>query len=277
MGSYFCAGPPKEVMVKMRNTLLAWALPAVVLLGCSGESEEQSEQSNLAAASISGDTLEAQRPAADTPAHEERAIPDEEAGRGDDSNDTGGGQEAQSEQRDERADPREAVSEARSARRDVTEEQSTDRIVGEDREPVGASRAGPTAVEPPTGDARSLEPELIATSGLHLSRMVIARGIEEREPLDSGTRFEVTNDGRIYAYIEVANPDAVEDEVEVKWVQAESPDEVISRVNVNVGPHPRWRTWAYTSLIREPGQYLAVVTDSEGRLIARAPFEVVRD
>jgi hypothetical protein len=36
----------------------------------------------------------------------------------------------------------------------------------------------------------------------------------------------------------------------------------------------RWRTWAKTQLIDEPGQWAAVLRDERGHELARTPFEV---
>ncbi len=145
-------------------------------------------------------------------------------------------------------------------------------------EPVGetevAEPEGETEVAEPVGGTLRLGAELIATEGLHLERLVMSREVEDREPVDAATSFATSEVERIYAYMEFDNPDRQAGEVSVAWAPADAPDEERSRVTVNVGPHPRWRTWAYTSLLTQPGRYVAVVRDADDRVIARSVFEV---
>lgn len=246
-----------------------------LVVGCSDETQDAQERLNIATASISAEGQEPQPPESapqrETSRNQQSAEPANAHPR------RAGVATGDSEEARARSEEREVVEETENVRSEVPEERAEpdnavtrEEVEDPESEPETESRAAETP--------RSLEPELLATTGLHLSRIVMARGIEEREPIDSGTRFSVSSsEERIYAYIEVANPDSAEDELEVRWIRADSPDDVISSVQVNVGPHPRWRTWAYTSLIRQPGSYMAIVADSEGRLIARAPFEVVAD
>jgi len=121
-----------------------------------------------------------------------------------------------------------------------------------------------------------MEPEIVERDGLMINRVVMARDVEDRTPVDERTSFRSSEDERIYAFLDVANPEREQQELTVAWMRTERPDDVVSQVAVDVGPHPRWRTWAYTSRLRRPGRYMVVVRDAEDEVIARAPFEVVQ-
>lgn len=119
-----------------------------------------------------------------------------------------------------------------------------------------------------------LQPEIVETEGIGVRQVALARTIEDRVPVDPSTTFSVEEGGRIYAYLEVTNPDREEGELTVAWARAEDLEDELSRVEVQVGAYPRWRTWAYTSRLNRPGRYMAIVRDHDGEVIARAPFEV---
>ncbi len=130
---------------------------------------------------------------------------------------------------------------------------------------------GPARPEPPV-----LEPTLVDTSGLGVSRMVMARGVEERAPVDESVRFSAADSGRIYAFLEIQNPEGEERDITLTWRTLGDGARNLSSVEVHVGPHRRWRTWAYTRQLRTPGRYEAIVRDHEDRVIARHPFVVTR-
>ena len=121
-----------------------------------------------------------------------------------------------------------------------------------------------------------MEPEIVERDGLMINRVVMACDIEDRSSVDEGIFFRSGEEERLYAYLDVANPEREQQELTVAWMRMDRPDDVVSQVEVNVGPHPRWRTWAYSSRLRRPGRYMVVVRDSEDEVIARAPFEVIQ-
>lgn len=135
-------------------------------------------------------------------------------------------------------------------------------------------QVGESAAQEDEARGASLEPELLETEGLRVVRIALARGVEEREPVGAGRSFSASEDERIYAYLELANPERVECEISVAWAPVTTPDDETGRVEVRVGPQPRWRTWSYTSRLDRPGRYMAIVRDADGRVIARAPFEL---
>jgi len=116
------------------------------------------------------------------------------------------------------------------------------------------------------------EIELAETEGLGLAELTVARGVEERKPVDPGQRFSLADGKKLYAVMVVSNPEKVESEVTVAW----QPDGGKERggVTVKVGPQPRWRTWAYHSHFKKPGLYYAIVRSAEGQVLGKAPFVI---
>ena len=163
---------------------------------------------------------------------------------------------------------------ARSGNATARRSPAAERRHGTSTAPAREPRRQAARREEASVDRTSREPEVVETDGLGIDRVVMAREVVDRSPVGEQTAFSAGEGGRIYAYLEVANPEREEREITVAWVPADNPDREISRVEVRVGPHPRWRTWAYTSRLTRPGQYLAVVRDHEDHVIARAPFEV---
>lgn len=115
------------------------------------------------------------------------------------------------------------------------------------------------------------EIELVETEGISLAELVIARGVEKRQPVEPGQRFSLADGPKLYAVMLVNNPDKIESEVTVSWQQGDG-DKERGGVTVKVGAQPRWRTWAYHSYFKKPGNYVAVVRDAGGQVIGRAPF-----
>jgi len=46
-------------------------------------------------------------------------------------------------------------------------------------------------------------------------------------------------------------------------------------IELRVGESTRWRTWAYTRLAKEEGDYTVIVRDALGEELARSSFEIV--
>jgi hypothetical protein len=106
-----------------------------------------------------------------------------------------------------------------------------------------------------------------------VKRFVLTPAVAGREPTEPRTSFDRDETGRIYAFVELENESRAPGEIVVAF---EPPDGGALRGNVTleVGPHPRFRTWAFTRSAREVGSWTAVVMDSNGAILARAPFDV---
>jgi hypothetical protein len=133
------------------------------------------------------------------------------------------------------------------------------------REPIAASE--PVVEEP----VLSFEPELFEVDGISLGRLVIATGVEGREPVGAGTSFEPGQ--RIHAFLEARN--ATDEDAEL-YLTFEGPDSLsVGHVTLDVPAHaPRWRTWGYSRVVNEPGEWEAIVTTIDGQEIGRARFQI---
>jgi hypothetical protein len=107
---------------------------------------------------------------------------------------------------------------------------------------------------------------------LHVKRLVLARSVAGHEPVDVATSFSAAQNDRIYAFVEVDNPERAESQIVVTFEPEHgSPT---GFVRLDVGASPRWRTWAYTRAARQPGAWAAVVRDGNGVELGRTAFEV---
>ncbi len=118
------------------------------------------------------------------------------------------------------------------------------------------------------------EPELVETDGISLSDLIVARGVEKRNPVEPGTLFPIEDNGKIYAFLKVLNPEKQQGEVTISWAPLDS-DKERGTVKVSIGAHKKWRTWAFTRTLRKAGKWQVIVRNAEGTIIGRTPFEMV--
>jgi hypothetical protein len=147
-----------------------------------------------------------------------------------------------------------------------------------------SSAAQPSAAPPPpaapsavavVAQAPSASPRVevapARATALRVSRFVIARGVEAREPIGVDTSFG-KDEKRVFAFVEVQNGERAPGELKVQFVapdgRAETP------VDLSVGDSPRFRTWAFTRQAHAPGLWKALVKSDKGRVIAQTVFEV---
>jgi hypothetical protein len=140
----------------------------------------------------------------------------------------------------------------------------------EEPAPSVAEVAGPV-VE----DGESLSPpapELYSEGGLTLRRFALTRDVENREPIDPAFAFP-NEEAPLFAFVDVAN--ATDEERSVRVIFESPTGEQMGMVDLGVpGEAPRWRTWAYSRMITEPGQWEAIVETDEGELLGRISFEI---
>jgi hypothetical protein len=108
-----------------------------------------------------------------------------------------------------------------------------------------------------------------------VKRLVIARGVENREPIGAAPNFAKSEGKRIYAFVEVGNRSPSASEVSVSFRHKGGQEH--GRVPLRVGASPRWRTWAYTDLATEVGAWEAVVRNARGDIIGRQSFTVTEN
>jgi predicted secreted protein len=140
--------------------------------------------------------------------------------------------------------------------------------------PSASPSAAAAARTPSATAARTSAPSANADfdAPLRIKRLVLARDVEAREPVAASATFASDEADRIYAFVEVENPERAESEIVVTFEPAGG--EPTGHVRLRVGPSSRWRTWAFTRGARAPGPWEAVVRSANGDVLARAPFAI---
>ncbi len=127
----------------------------------------------------------------------------------------------------------------------------------------------PSAASRPSASSAA---DLPAATSLRVRRLVLAEGVEGREPVRASRSFDGGEVDKVFAFLEVENPERLPGEVVVTF---ESPSgAAVGNVRLTVGASPRWRTWAFSRAIEQAGEWTAVVRDADGRVLAREPFSV---
>jgi len=133
--------------------------------------------------------------------------------------------------------------------------------------------ATPVKIDTPDDGVVAPEPPAIDRDApLKVKRLIVAEGVEKREPVASGVSFG-DDTPRIYAFVEIGNPERAESEIAISITPHGERER--GRVTLNIGASPRWRTWSFTRLASEPGTYDVVIYDAKGDEIGRTDFEVV--
>jgi len=112
------------------------------------------------------------------------------------------------------------------------------------------------------------------TGALSVSRLVLATGVSEREPLDPASAFSLAATSHVYAFVEVANPHAEATTIEVAWLDVATGKERRS-YTLDIQAHKRWRTWARSALPKTPGAWAVLVRDVNGVELARTAYEAI--
>lgn len=138
----------------------------------------------------------------------------------------------------------------------------------------GAPSATPaaSAAAAVIGDGKAGVEIKVASDGLKLKRFVVARKIENREPV-AGDDFKL-GAAPVYAFVEFENSARDARSVRVMF-QNQDTKATVGHVKLTVpGAAERFRTWGNTRMIRDPGHWVAVVSTADGVELGRAPFEV---
>ncbi len=134
--------------------------------------------------------------------------------------------------------------------------------------PVIVVAAGASAA---SAKPSSPTPKTVA-SALRVKRLVVTTAVRDREPVSVDAL--VSDGSAIYAFAELANEGGESGSVRVTFERkggAERVGDVSLPVPANAA---RYRTWAFTRFIRDPGVWDAVVWSESGVELGRTSFEV---
>ncbi|MBN8614109.1 MAG: hypothetical protein J0L92_26155 [Deltaproteobacteria bacterium] len=111
--------------------------------------------------------------------------------------------------------------------------------------------------------------------GLRVRRLVVATGIESREPTGVADTFDGEAE-RLYVFVDLANRgDATEVELSFEPEHESRDAHVTGLVTLEVpGDVGRHRTWAWSRNVHASGTWFAVVRDLEGHELAREAFTI---
>lgn len=140
-----------------------------------------------------------------------------------------------------------------------------DRVAAEPSDRSGADLAAASAATIAEESSRD-------SDGLLVRRLIVARGVENREPVGAASRFDASAE-RIYAFMEMVNDGDEDREVVVTFERDDGTS--VGNITVNIPANaPRWRTWAWSHRISTPGTWTAVISTADGTELGRERFEV---
>lgn len=102
-----------------------------------------------------------------------------------------------------------------------------------------------------------------------VARMVIAEGVEDREPVGVAETFSSSAE-KIYCFIEATN---VEEDTQATFVWYYGGKE-IHTFDLPLEKGPRWRTFAYKNLRGQTGDWKVEIKDSAGNSVKSISFKV---
>ncbi len=144
--------------------------------------------------------------------------------------------------------------------------------------PTPTPRTGegvPTSGSTLTSTTGSREHDVDVDAKLVLKRLVVAHGVDKREPVSPAASFSRTESKRIYAFVEVENPDKKDTEIVVSFAKAGAADG--AGVHLRVGASRRWRTWAISQTPKSAGSWRVVVRDAAGKKLGESTFAITDD
>ncbi|MFO0553780.1 MAG: DUF2914 domain-containing protein [Polyangiaceae bacterium] len=111
----------------------------------------------------------------------------------------------------------------------------------------------------------------VTEGDLVLKRIQFASKISEREPVEPEETFSRAEIDKLYAFVELSNKSKQKTKVIVLFIP---PQGQATKVTLNVGDKPRWRTWALRKAPKAVGTWKVVVKDESGRELGHRTFEV---
>lgn len=106
---------------------------------------------------------------------------------------------------------------------------------------------------------------------LKLKRIQFSHRIDSREPVDPEETFSAAETEKLYAFIELSNASKQKGKIVVTFIP---PQGSASKVTLDVGEQPRWRTWAQRKSPKAVGTWKVIVRDDTGKELGHRSFEV---
>ncbi|MBE0427026.1 MAG: DUF2914 domain-containing protein [Nitrospirae bacterium] len=111
--------------------------------------------------------------------------------------------------------------------------------------------------------------EIQIMPAFNISRIVIAEGIEEREPIGVAETFPASTE-KVYCFIEATD---IAENTEATFVWYHEGKEMHT-FNLPLMEGPRWRIFAYKNLYGEIGNWKVDIKDAAGNTIKSITFKV---
>ena len=123
---------------------------------------------------------------------------------------------------------------------------------------------------PPLVPPRAASAQPASGEALKVHELVVAEGVEEREPIGKSDTFSVGAEA-IFAWLSVRNP-GPEKTVEIVWSKDGKPQHTYQ---AEIGRSTRWRTWASLTLTpSHEGDWTVEVLGPGGDSLAQTSFTV---
>jgi len=100
-----------------------------------------------------------------------------------------------------------------------------------------------------------------------LERMVVASGVEDREPVGISESF-TADVGRVYSFVEAHN---IQQNTKISFVWYFE-GELISTVELDLQEGQRWRTFSYITVRNRIGQWRVDLQDEHGTVVQSINF-----
>jgi hypothetical protein len=108
-------------------------------------------------------------------------------------------------------------------------------------------------------------------SEVKVDRFVLSTDVQDREPVDASETFP-SDTKKIFAFVQLANPSAPY-AFRIHFEKLEEEPKPYG-IELTVPTAPRYRTWAWTAIKREPGLYKAVLRTLDGKDIDSREFTI---
>ncbi len=119
------------------------------------------------------------------------------------------------------------------------------------------------------GVAMGQEAQPTPASELKIEQAVIAKDVQNREPVEPGDKFSA-DVGKVYCFNRISGAKG-ETEIKHVWYMG---DKVVSEIPLKING-PTWRTWSYKTIDKTMiGAWKVEVKDSDGKVLTTIAFTI---